>query len=604
MKAFIQREWLFLSGVLLSLAAYSLFFSYGYISWDDPEMVFRNADVQHFSIKHFFTRFYVGNYIPLTMLLHSLNWQLFGEAAGFHHLISVLLHLFNAWLVLQLSRKLGFSNAVQYTTSFVFMLHPTQVESVGWISELKTVLYTFFFLLALLHFIEFQKSASKKYFAFSLLFFVCSVLSKPAAVSFPLVALALAMLTSGQKIKAVLIYLSPFIVMAAVFSYINIVAQTQAQFINQAHAFAYWQRFLFAGFALFKYAGLVIAPVHLSVVYAYPSATLPVLLVSAFTWLLLLGGTLLAVRKKEVVVLSALAFIVINLLPVLQFVPFGEALYADRYLYLPLVGFGMLLGMLFDRLKLPINYSVLPLAIVLGLISFQRSSVWKTALQLYENVLRSNPTSFVALNSAGVECMQQNDDAKAVAYFTAAIKDNARNYKGFYNRALLFLKEGKSAEAIQDFNACIALYEYPKAYAGRAAAYYQLQDLPKAKQDAEYALRLDAEQGKALFVLAECYSGMNQLDKALNYYDQAIAVNGSDADYFFKRAIAYGKLQNFRACIADLEMCLQLNQTYYEAYYWRGVAKVNLQQNACADFEIAAKHQIQPAITAFYKYCQ
>ncbi len=381
-------------------------------------------------------------------------------------------------------------------------------------------------------------------------------------------------------------------------------AQSQAQFINQAHAFAYWQRFLFAGFALLKYAALVVVPIHLSVVYPYPAATLPVLLGSAAVIIFLIAAIIIAVKKKSAVVLIAIVFIVINLLPVLQFVPFGEALYADRYLYLPVVGFGMLLGLAFDKLRLPLKFCVLPLAIVLCLTTFQRSRVWQSALHLYENVLRSNATSFVALNSAGVECMQQNEDAKAAAYFSAAIKDNTRNYKGFYNRGLLFLKQGKSAQAIQDFNACIALYEYPKAYAGRAAAYFQLNDLPKAKQDAEYALHLDAEQSKALFVLAECYNGMNQLETAISYYDKAIAVNGNDADYYFKRAIAFGKLQNFNACISDLEVCLRLNQNYYEAYYWRGVAKVNLRQNACADFEMAARHQIQPAVTAYYKYCQ
>lgn len=603
-QAFIKKEWAFISAALLTIAAYSLFFGYGHISWDDPEMVFKNSDVQNFNLKAFFQTSYVGNYIPVTMLAHSIVWQLFGASAGWHHAMALLLHLANAWLVLQIGRKLFQSEGAALLGSGVFLLHPTQIESIGWIGEFKTPVYSFFFLLSLLYYLKAKLPYKSKAYYVALLLFVFSLLSKPSAVTLPALLLVIDLLHNKLPLKQSLLALLPFMLLAILFSYINLETQTKAQFINQAHAFPYWQRLLFAGFALIKYLFLFLAPIHLQVIYPYPVDSAAVLITGAvalgFLILLLVAG----LNKKWSMALIAGAMVLINLLPVLQFIPFGEVLYADRYLYLPVIGFGWLIGILFEKLKLPIPLTALPLLIVLCFLSFMRSKDWRSALSLYENVLIYNPGSFVALNSAGVECMQNNDDAKAYRYFSKAISDNPRNYKGFYNRGLLQLKTGNPANAVADFNGCLNLYDYAKAYAGRAAAYLQLQDFPKAKQDAEYALQLDVKQAKALFVLAECYNAMNQLESALSYYNRAIALNANEADYYFKRAIAYGKFQKFDACLSDLEVCLYLNPDYYDAYYWRGVAKINVGQNACKDFETAAKHNVQQAVSAYYKYCQ
>lgn len=603
-QAFIKNEWAFLVAVALTVIAYSLFFGYGYISWDDPEMVFKNADVQNFKVSAFFQKAYVGNYIPVTMLAHSLIWQVFGETAGWHHAVAILLHIINAWLVLQLGRKLFKSETAAFLASGIFLLHPTQIESIGWIGEFKTPFYSFFFLLALHSYLNSAETFKTKSYYFSILFFILSLLSKPSAVTLPAFLLVIDIFQKQKTFKQIAFALLPFIALAAFFSYVNLETQTKAQFINQAHAFPFWQRILFAGFALVKYLSLFLSPMQLSVIYTYPVASMAVLATGAFILVLLLLLIFLVLKNKQFKVLIAVAMVIVNLLPVLQFIPFGEVLYADRYLYLPLIGFGWLLGFGFEKLKLPVKAVAMPLLIVLSFLSFSRSKDWRTALSLYENVLVHSPNSFVALNSAGVECMQKNEDAKADSYFSKAISDNPRNYKGFYNRGLLRLKTGKAAEAIADFNACLNLNEYAKAYAGRAAAYLLLQDFPKAKQDAEYALRLDAKQAKALFVLAECYNAMNQLEAALSFYNQAIALNANEADYYFKRAIAYGKFQKFDACLSDLEVCLYLNPSYYDAYYWRGVAKVNVGQNACSDFETAAKHNVQQAVSAYYKYCQ
>jgi acetyltransferase-like isoleucine patch superfamily enzyme len=91
---------------------------------------------------------------------------------------------------------------------------------------------------------------------------------------------------------------------------------------------------------------------------------------------------------------------------------------------------------------------------------------------------------------------------------------------------------------------------------------------------------------KALFVLGNCYSDLNNLDQALGFYNRCITLNKDEPDFYFKRAIVFGKKQNFKACLNDLIICTNLNSQYYEAFYWMGVAKINLKQNPCEDFKM------------------
>lgn len=590
--------------MLATVIIYGVFLQYGFISWDDPEMVFRNKAVQNFSITDFFKNQYVGNYIPFTMLLHSLIWQIAGDHAGVHHLFSLLLHLLNGWLVYQLGRKLFQQDGIAAIGMLIFLTHPIQMESVGWISELKTILYSTFFLAGLLAYLQYRTDARTKNLLLVFFYFIAACLSKPSAVVFPIVLFCIELFLSDEKRKSLRPIFIPFFILAILFGLINLYTQTQAQFLNQAHAFPYWQRFAFAGFALGKYLLLFLLPVNLSVIYPYPMSSAAVLGTGGLILLSLTALVYWAWSKNRKLILFATLFFLSQLLLVLQFIPFGEALYADRYLYLPVIALGWLAGNFIVSLKVPLRYASLILIILLTLPGTARARDWRTALVLFEDIIKHYPESFVALNSAGVESMYQNLDEKAKVYFDRAIAVNTNNYKGFYNRGLLALKTGHATEAVQDFNKCLALNAYVKAYSGRANAYYQLQDYAKAIEDAEQAIIVDPGYAKSFFILGNCYNDMGQMDIAIQNYNKAIALQVEEADFYFKRAIAYGKKQDFQTCLSDLDVCTTLNPLYYEAYYWKGVAKVNLGKNACEDFRIAARQNFEPAVAAFNKYCR
>ena len=590
--------------LIVTVIVYYKFLFFGHISWDDPEMVFKNKFVRSFDVKVLFTDHFVGNYIPVTMLTHSIAWLIFENNDGGHHLINILFHLLNGVLVYQVGKRLFKNELMASVGAIIFLLHPMQVESVGWISELKNILSTTFYLAGVLSYLNFSEHSKKRDYILSLLYFVLGCLSKPSAVAFPIALICLDILIYKTISFKFIINKTPFILLAILFGLINIKTQTADQFINISHQFPFYQRIGFAGFALLKYLILFILPVNLSVIYPYPETTTAVFAVGYFGLLSIAALIFLFIKQKKYSSMGIMLFIIANLILVLQFIPFGEVLYADRYAYVPLIGFAWLIASVLTRLKLkPTLLSFIFIALF-SVFSFSRTQDWKSALSLYEDINKKYPNQFLVLNSIGVESMFLNEDNKALEYLNKAVSVAPKNYKGFYNRGLLYLKNNEPEQAIKSFNQTLELYSYSKAYVGRATAYYMLSDFPKAINDANYVLKTDENNTKAHFILGNCYNDMNRLEDALNEYNKCIKIDKDEAEFYFKRAIVYGKKQDFKACINEINVCLELNPNYYEAYYWRGVAKVNLKENACDDFRIAAQKNYQPAIDAFNKYCR
>lgn len=127
-----------------------------------------------------------SQYFPLTYTMFRIEWPLWGLNASGYHWVNILLHAANGLLVWRLLKRLSVPGA--WLAAAIFALHPVQVESVAWISELKNILSLFFFLLALLMWIEFvedQPKPSWRYYALALIFYLQALFSKTTACTLP-----------------------------------------------------------------------------------------------------------------------------------------------------------------------------------------------------------------------------------------------------------------------------------------------------------------------------------------------------------------------------------------------------------------------------------
>ncbi|MEE8575374.1 MAG: hypothetical protein V3T30_08170, partial [Thermodesulfobacteriota bacterium] len=201
----LERRTLYMLGAAVAAITFLVFvkaLSGEFLNWDDPAYVTGNLFVRSFdgeTLKSAFTSVVSSNWHPLTIISHAVDCAVWGLNPFGHHLTSVILHSINALLVFVLVvRLLGLASIkvnilfAAVLTALLFGVHPMRVESVAWVSERKDVLYGFFYLLSILSYIKFATSTSGdrfRHYAVSLLFFALSLLSKPMAVSLPIVLL-------------------------------------------------------------------------------------------------------------------------------------------------------------------------------------------------------------------------------------------------------------------------------------------------------------------------------------------------------------------------------------------------------------------------------
>ncbi|MGE0566846.1 MAG: tetratricopeptide repeat protein [Bacteroidia bacterium] len=600
-KTHLKENTFFWISVLGTFLIYIPTLSYPPISWDDPEMIFKNKDVIDFNLIGFFKNHYVGNYIPVTMLFHGVSYLLFKNSILGYHVLGIVFHLLNGFLLYQLSLKLFKENKkLSALTAAIFLLHPIQIESIVWVSEFKTLLFSFFSLLSINYYLNQEEDKRAIYKSF--LFFVLACLSKPAAVILPLILLAIDYFKSVPFKKSLLSKL-PWLLASLLFGVINIQTQTSDQFINFSHAFPFHERIINAGYAILMYLKLFLFPYPQSIIYPFPEKTILLQVIGLIGILGLLASFFLLYKKSQKKILFVLSFFLINLILVIQLIPFGEVLYADRYMYFALIGTAWLLGLTitkFEKLFIPV-FALVVLACLL--FTYNRNQKWESSITLYKDIIEKYPKNFLALNSLGVEYMMKDNSDQALYYLNQATDFAPFNYKGFYNKSLVYLKSNNPGKAIENLNKVLSMYDYEKAYIARASAYYSLGKHEEAQADAKTALIKNRFNDKAYFIIGNCANDKNNLEQAISYYEKAIELDNRNPDYHFKLAITYGKKQDFTKCIDLLNKTLQLKPNYYEAYYWRGVAKVNLKENPCEDFKKAAENGFSPAVEAIGKYC-
>jgi hypothetical protein len=123
-----------------------------------------------------------ANYSPVHMLLHAVEWQLFGPRVRGYHAVNAVLHALVSWLLVLLLRTSRIPTAAAALGGAFFLLHPANVEAVAWVTQLKTTSAMALALGALL--------AHPRRPWLGALLFVLAILAKPlAAFALPVAAL-------------------------------------------------------------------------------------------------------------------------------------------------------------------------------------------------------------------------------------------------------------------------------------------------------------------------------------------------------------------------------------------------------------------------------
>ncbi|HKB43192.1 MAG TPA: hypothetical protein VKC90_02345, partial [Chitinophagaceae bacterium] len=255
--------------LLIALIAFLPALKAGFV-WDDKNYIQNNPGLHSINLKEIFSSYVLGNYHPLTMLSLAIEYHFWGLNEAGYHIINVLLHLLNVILVFYAIFLLSNKTGVALIAALLFGIHPLHVESIAWASELKDLLYTFFFLASYIFYLKYIKSNKNKFLFYALLLFMFSLLSKAMAVSLPLLLL-LTDYFKGRKINmTILLEKLPFFILAVIFGVVAIHAQKSSHSIQDINIFTFPQRIIFASYGFITYLLKLLVPSHLSAYYPYP----------------------------------------------------------------------------------------------------------------------------------------------------------------------------------------------------------------------------------------------------------------------------------------------------------------------------------------------
>jgi len=397
--------------IALTFLTYASTLHHGFLfNWDDYHYVVNNQVVHEFSlanIKTVFSSYYIGNYAPLHLISYMLDYQLWGLNPAGYHFGNVLLHGLNGILIYRLFIKLELSNVPALFGAALFVLHPVQVESVAWVAERKNVLSALFFLLALLAYIDYRQTGAGRVrsYILSLFFLTCALLSKSAAVIFPVVIICYEFCYCTEPGRLKLADKVPFVLLTLAACILTIKSQdTNAGGGMRGYPGGTPLTTLWTMIPVFlSYLKDLVYPFDLSPYYMTTiRKTADGMVLSSAAILLGLAGLVVMSVRRWPRLFFFISVYVLALLPVMQIVPL-LTLKNDRYLYFPMIGaagvVAILISVLMQRTK-RLGIAVVAVAIIaytaLGASTYYQAQQWKDSITLWQFAIRQNPDNMLA----------------------------------------------------------------------------------------------------------------------------------------------------------------------------------------------------------------
>jgi hypothetical protein len=511
---------------------------YGFVNYDDDVYVYNNSSIREFgfsSLVSFFTG-NVGQYPPSVMVVFSLLYHFFGLDPAAYHSINIIFHLANTLLVFFLVMKLRPGLITATVAALLFGIHPLHVESVAWITELKDVLYTFFFLAGLLSYLAYRNNSAKtRNYVFSLGFFILSCFSKGMAVVFPVILVLIDFYFEKSFLKIKWLNKLPFFVIAAAWGFITVFTQSQIGAVSNENYFLP-RSILIVFYGSMFYIVKMFLPVNLSAFYPLPTGTgfsLP--LVYYFSFAGIAGLTYLLYRfRKSVVFVFGTLFYLVNLALVLQIIPVGMAVTADRYFYLSSFGLFFIAGAGFEWMYnryLQQRFIIISASIVISfsliMLSNHQIAYWKSSISLWDNVLKNASTNHrysVAFLNRGNARSDTGDMDGAIDDYSKAIGLDSRKAEAYNNRGMILAMRSNFEEAEMDFSKALSIFpDYATAFNNRGNVRRSLGNLSGALDDYSKAIMnkpgyADAysNRGIVYFLTGDTLSACNDWQNAAN----------------------------------------------------------------------------------------
>ncbi|MFH0866265.1 MAG: tetratricopeptide repeat protein [Bacteroidota bacterium] len=606
--------------LLLTFLVYLKSLKNGFTNYDDDVLIINNSLVQSLSSENLYTIFFSfinGMYHPLVTLSWALEYVLLGSSAFHFHLINLIFHLLNIWLVyrfiLLLTEKLNTAVIV----ALVFAVHPMVSESVLWLSERKDLLCTAFMLGGLIHYMKYLKNELRlKYIILTLIFLIFALLSKPSAVVFPLLLLVIDYYLGRKINKKVLIEKVPYFAFAISFGIIAIMAAGSVEGINTLKDYTFFDRIFFVAHAIMFYIYKLIIPVALSAKHFYPlkqGGFLPAEYYVSFAALVLIIITIIKYGKKNREIISGCFFYLACISIVLPVVPVGDTVVAERYSYLSYTGLLLIIGFLFDKykntivLKIKTNrifgFLMAAFIIFFSMVTYSRIEVWKNSDSLWTDVIKKDAYAVLAYIARGDAKAAEADYEAASKDYTMAIGVDSVSFVAYNNRGYVHIKTQQYDKAETDLNRAIQLQPaFTKAYYNRSCLYIEMKEYEKAIDDCNKTLLLSPEFTYAYYNRGNASYMQKKYNEAIADFDKAIAMEKDIGFFYYYRGLAHYELENYDSAVSDFSRVLNMNKDDADARLYRSKCYSKLKNYTEANTDLDELLYSDPGNPTYFYY--
>jgi Flp pilus assembly protein TadD len=582
----------FLILLFISCAVYFNALFDGFVHDDTAQIIenpwIRNVD----NIPKIFTRNVWGfrggianYYRPLMHLVYMLNYHLFGLHPWGFHLVNVLFHSGVSILVFLVVRRLLQGAAISkplvyfsppFIAALLFAVHPIHTEAVTWIAGLPDLAMAFFFLLAFYFYIIFR-AGSKKGYLLSIFSFLAAALFKEPALTLPVVLIAYDFLfkKTDKDILAVIKVYSPYAVVSGL--YLAVRYYVLRGFVPQeSYTYLNTYQLVINILPLFReYLASLFWPINLNFWHTFhpiDSLVGEEGIRSILVILIFLSVAMVSYRRNKVI-LFGLLLVVVPLLPTFYIKGIPGKPFAERYLYLPSVGFVLLpavfLSWVGEKLPRLVWSSVIVFMTVAGLYAvgtIERNNVWADNSSLWSDTVRKAPDSAEAHNNLGLVYASQGKLDRAIAEYQAALRLMPDYLHAHYNLGIAYASQGRLDRAIAEYQAALRLMpDYAEAHNNLGIAYASQGRLDRAIAEYQAVLQLKPDSAEAHNNLGIAYASQGKLDLAIPEFRIALRLNPDSAEAHNNLGTAYASQGKLDLAIPEYQAALRLKPDYNEA---------------------------------------
>jgi protein O-mannosyl-transferase len=560
--------WIIAALCLVAFLAYAhtLWFDFVY---DDDGQVLRNPWIRDWSqVAHFFfadvwsfisiQRGGSNYYRPFHMLAHAIGYTVSGLRPYGFHLINILLHCFNTWMVALIAYRLTRDKQVSIVGGLIFALHPVHAESVSWIAGVTDPLCAVFYFSALYLYLNEDRSKGKKIALLGALLFFGALLSKEMAFTLPLMAVWWDLCSRKNLYWG---RYAAMVVTFGVYSALRIHALTQFNVSKASMKLSFHDQILSSAVLMGEYLAKAFVPFNINAFHVFhPTVSagdirflLSALVILGFIWSAW-------IFRKNGRVLFLIGFIPLSLIPVLNINSIGENVFADRYLYIPSLASCVLIPLLIRRAarvripKLEISEKKLfygtsgGICLVFAFLLYVNSSIWSNNILLYTETLKHSPDSAIIAASLGWRYFEAGRIQDAEYWLNRSeenweksfLKSEALFTASYVGLSSVYLRQGKYTEALECLKKAYAQAPSDaKVLQNYASILIYMKDYNEARKIIEKTISINPRNEIPYNNLSYIFLQQNEPDKAIESAQMALKIFPKYSDAYLNLARGY-----------------------------------------------------------------